>query len=275
MSVYKSDKAAFLDRSLHSVWTQQTLKPNQIVLVEDGWLPDELQAVICEWKERLGDQLVLCFNENNLGLTKSLNKGLQLIHSDYVARMDSDDMSVSTRFEKQVSFLNTHPDIDIIGGASQEFDEDHECLYVRHYPLTHEEVKKYILKANPLAHSSVTMRTRIFENGLKYDERFRMTQDLKLWYDAILEGYKIANLPDICVYFRRQGEMFKRRRKTTWDEFKIYVNGIYRMKGLFTTSYRFPIGRLFFRNMPRFWVRRIYSSPIRQTILEKKQKKKK
>ncbi|MBR5919515.1 MAG: glycosyltransferase [Prevotella sp.] len=98
MSVYKSEKGEYLDRSLRSVWDDQTRKPEQIFLVEDGPLTEGLYAVIDKWKERLGDKLVVCQNEQNLGLTKSLNNGIELITSDLIARSYSDDITAQQRF---------------------------------------------------------------------------------------------------------------------------------------------------------------------------------
>ena len=271
LSVYRSEKGSFLDRSLKSVWDVQTLKPNQIVLVEDGPLTDDLYEVIERWKHKMGNSMIICTNEQNLGLTKSLDIGLGVISSELIARADSDDISAPQRFELQEKFLREHPEIDIVGGSMQEFDEEHECLNVRHYPQTHEEACKYIVKACPLAHPAVMMRKRIFDEGLKYDERYRMSQDIKLWYDAVLAGYKIANLQDICLYFRQQGDVFRRRsRVKAWNEFKIYMNGIYRMHGLFTFAYRYPIARYIFRNLPSFMVKKIYGSSMRKKVLEGK-----
>ena len=270
MSVYQSERGAFLDRSLQSVWDDQTRKPEQIVLVEDGPLTEELYAVIGKWKERVGEVLTLCVNKENLGLTKSLNKGLEAATGDLIARSDSDDISAPQRFEIQERFFLEHPDVDIIGGSMQEFDDENDCLNVRHYPLTHEEACRYIVKACPLAHPSVMMRRRIFEGGLRYDERYRMSQDIKLWFDAILAGYRLSNVPDICLYFRQQGDVFRRRsRVKAWNEFKIYMNGIYRMHGLFTLTYRYPIARYVFRNLPPSLVKRIYGSGMRKKVLEK------
>lgn len=271
MSVYKSEKAPFLERALKSVWDDQTLKPAQIVLVEDGELGQDLYEVIGQYKKVLGKRLCICKNTTNLGLTKSLNIGLRHVTSELVARMDSDDVSDAKRFERQVAFLEAHPDIDIVGGSLQEFDEEHECLNVRHYPLTPDEAVKYIPKASPLAHPSVMMRTRMFENGLKYDERYRTSQDIQLWFDAIMAGYKIANIPKVILYFRREGDVFKRRSKAkAKNELKIYMHGIYRMKGLFTLDYRYPIARYIFRNLPTWMVKKIYGSNLRNRVLQKK-----
>ena len=106
MSVYKNEKAEYLNEALESIWTNQTRKPQQIVLVEDGPLPQELRDVINRWKDNLGDTFQTIQNKQNLGLTKSLNEGLQIINTDLVARMDTDDVSMPERFAMQERYLN-------------------------------------------------------------------------------------------------------------------------------------------------------------------------
>lgn len=271
MAVYKSEKTEYLDMALQSVWTDQTCKPDQIVLVEDGELTDELSGVIRKWKELLGDILTIIKNTSNIGLTKSLNRGIQAVRSELIARMDSDDRSHPMRFERQKKFFESHPDIDIIGGTLQEVDENGNTLNIRHYPLTHEDVLNTMYKVSPLAHPTVMMRKKIFDNGLKYDERFRTSQDIALWYDAVCHGYKIANLPEITIYFRRAGNVYKRRSKAkAWNEFRIYLYGIYRLYGLFSTKYVYPISRFCFRLMPIFIVKWGYQSRLRHRIAEGK-----
>ena len=273
MSVYKSEKGEYLDRSLQSVWDDQTRKPEQIVLIEDGAIPEELELIIDSFQSRVNAsgvaKMVVVKLPVNGGLTKALNAGIKHVTGDLIARMDSDDISAPQRFELQEKFLRENPEIYILGGSMQEFDDEHECLNVRHYPLTHEDACKYIVKACPLAHPAVMMRRRIFDEGLHYDERYRMSQDIKLWYDAILAGYRMANLQEIVLFFRQQGDVFRRRsRVKAWNEFKIYMNGIYRMHGLFTLAYRYPIARYVFRNLPPSLVKRIYESGMRKKVLE-------
>ena len=269
MSVYHSEKAEYLNRSLQSVWDDQSLKPNQIVLIEDGPLGEELHKVIDKWKERLQDVFCIVKNEKNIGLTKSLNKGIQYITSELIARADSDDISMPTRFALQEKFLAEHPDVDILGGAMQEFNEDNDCLNVRRYPSTHEQARKYIMKASPLAHPSVMMRKKIFDEGLRYNEEYRTSQDVALWFDALNAGYHIANLDDIILLFRQNSSVFKRRgRAKAWNEFKIYIKGIYRKKGLFTFYYVYPLSRLLFRLMPARLIEFIYKSNMRNKMLQ-------
>lgn len=274
MSVYKSEKPEYLDEAIASVWTAQTVKPAQIVLVEDGQLTDGLYEVLDRWKRELGDTLLILKNKQNLGLTKSLNKGLLHITSDLVARMDSDDVSLPRRFEMQERYLEEHPDIAVVGGAMQEFNSKCDNINVRHYPQTHSDVLRSIYKACPLAHPTVMMRMSMFrEGGLHYDERFRTSQDIALWYDAVCAGYKIGNLNEVTFRFRLADDMFKRRsRAKAWNEFRIYMNGVRRVYGLFSPKYAYPISRLMFRLMPIKIVKLVYGSGLRKKIVEGKKK---
>ena len=275
MSVYRSEKPEYLDEALASVWTEQTLKPQQIVLVEDGKLNDGLYAVVENWEKELGDALVVHANENNIGLTKSLNIGLGYVTSDLVARMDSDDISMPRRFELQEKYLETHPDVSVVGGSMQEFNSQNANVNVRHYPLTHADVLRSIYKASPLAHPTVMIRMSMFrEGGLRYDERFRTSQDIALWFDAICAGYRIGNIDDITFRFRLADDMFKRRsRAKAWNEFRIYMSGVRRLYGILSPKYIYPISRLIFRLMPVSMVKMIYGSNLRKKVVEGKAKK--
>lgn len=269
MSVYQSEEADYFDAAVRSVWTNQSVKPMEIVLIEDGPLPAKLRQVVEHWKRLLDHRLVVLKNDLNLGLTKSLNKGLDVVRGELIARMDSDDVSEPDRFERQVKFLMEHPEIDIVGGSLREFNEDSANLRVRNYPLTHEEAVRYICKASPLAHPTVMMRRRMFDDGLRYNEKYRMSQDVALWFDAIMKGYHIANVPEVTINFRSQGDVFRRRsRAKAWNEFVIYMKGIYRMNGLLTLKYRFPMARLCFRLMPPAIVKFVYGSQLRSKFLD-------
>lgn len=112
------------------------------------------------------------------------------------------------------------------------------------------------------------MRRKIFDSGLTYDERYRTSQDLALWYDVLAKGYKISNVSDITIYFRLAGDVFKRRSKQkAINEFKIYMKGIYKLHGLFTVSYVYPISRLAFRLMPKSIIKKVYNSKLRGFVL--------
>ena len=267
MSVYESEKDSNLDRALQSIWDDQTLRPTEIILVQDGPLPQDTLKVISHWKKKLGEVLHILKNEVNLGLTISLNKALKVAKCDLIARMDSDDISLPDRFRKQEHHMSNHPETSILGGSIQEFDDHNDCIYIRHYPLSNEAVISTIHKASPLAHPAVIFRRSFFTDGHCYNEKYRKSQDLELWFEAVSNGYKINNLEDPIVKFRRTPDMFRRRgSKSARMEFEIYMKGIYHMNGIFTFKYIYPLSRFIFRLLPHTLIKKIYESGFRNKI---------
>jgi glycosyltransferase involved in cell wall biosynthesis len=262
MSVHANENPCWLDLSLKSVWEDQTLKPDEIILVEDGPLPGSLLDVIDKWKETLEDKLILIINEENIGLTKSLNRGIKHIKSEYIARADSDDVSFPDRFEKQVAFLEAHPEIAVLGGTIEMINEFEQTVNTRYYPVTQKEVENSIYISSPVAHPAVMIRRAVFENGLKYDERYKRNQDIALWFDILAKGYKISNLTDIILKYRFLPNVYKRRRESIFNEFKIYIRGIYKMNGFFSVKYIYPVMRFIFRLLPVSFINKIYNSKI-------------
>ena len=271
MSIYKSEEARYFDECFKSIWTDQTLKPKQIVIVQDGNLPSCLLEILNKWRDIIGDVMTLHVNPQNIGLTKSLNIGIKYVKEKYIARMDSDDVCMPDRFAKQFSYLESHPEVYALGSSAMEIDECGNKLFLRHYPKGDKAVRLCICKASPLQHSAVMMRTEPFKKGIiAYDERFRLTQDLALWFDMLCAGLKIDNLDDTLLLFRLTKTSFSRRNKVkAKNEFKIYMNGIRRLYG-FTWRYIYPIARYLYRMMPTKLVKVIFLSGVRKRLLKQK-----
>ena len=267
MSIYVKDVPSHFDMAMRSIWDEQTLKPNEIVLVEDGVLTDELYAGITKWHEKLGDVLKIVKLKRNLGLAAALNEGIKHCSHDLIARMDADDISDPYRFEKQIEYLQSHKDVHVLGGAIQEFsDQENKILATRSYPCNTTEAKKYMAKASPLAHPSVIYRKELFTNGLFYSDQLKTSQDIDLWYRVINAGYNIASIRDVVYYFRVSGNFFKRRsREKAYDEFGIYWNGILSIHG-FSWRLVFPVLRLTTRLMPIFLIKLFYSKHFRELL---------
>lgn len=269
MAVCQQDRSDYLDRALNSVWYEQTYRPEKIILIEDGPLCESLQSVISQWKAKVGDVIYLCRTQKHQGLTKCLNIGLRQVNTPLVARMDSDDISSPFRFERQVRYLQLHPDIDVVGGAIQEFDNRCECLTIRHYPLTHEKAVRYLLRASPVSHPAVMMRMRIFHGGLSYDERFATSQDIALWFAVVSRGFRFGNLDEVVLSYRREDTFYRRRSKAkARNECLIYLRGIYHLKGIFSFAYLYPLARYCFRLLPLCLIKRIYNSGLRDYVLK-------
>lgn len=270
ISVYKSEKAEYLERALTSVWEDQTLKPEKIVLIQDGPVGSELACIVNQWEKKLGEKLEVIRNEQNIGLTKSLIKGISVIKTDYIARMDSDDISLPERFTRQAEFLDSHPEISIVGSDIIEFSDTAGELGIRKYPRNTDDAIKTIYKANPLAHPAVMMRKSMFDAGVNYNADYRTTQDLALWFDVLSAGYKIHNIDTPLLKFRRDDAIYHRRSnmKDSWLELKIHERGIYKLYGLSPIKSLFPIARFTIRLLPGSILKYIYNGNVRKKIVE-------
>lgn len=252
MSVYRNENPTFFDRALESIWSDQTRKPDEIILVEDGPLTCELNTVIQKWQHVLLDKLVILKNEVNEGLTKSLNKGIRVAKGDYLARMDTDDISLPERFELQYLYMESNPEVVVLGGGMQEIDEDGKWGAERKYPETQDRIIKYISKANPLAHPTTFIRRSIFEEGYRYNENYRKNQDLKLWFDLLKSQKILHNLSDNILLFRRTKDTYAKRSSVVSlnSELSIYMTGIRDLYGPLTWRYIYPLMRYVIKRMP-------------------------
>lgn len=133
------------------------------------------------------------------------------------------------------------------------------------------DIVKYICKASPCAHPATMMRRAVFDKDIRYNENYRTCQDVALWYDVLCAGYKINNLNEVVLKFRLTDDMFKRRgRRYAKNEFKIYFNGIYKLYGVFSWRYIYPLSRYLFRLMPVRVIRWFYNNNLRLMVLQKK-----
>ena len=206
MSVYKAERPEFLRTALESLATQ-TRRADEVVLVEDGPLPDSLHEIISAFRDLLNIQSVRL--PVNVGLACALNAGLKHCTHELVARMDSDDISRPQRFEKQVAFMMAHPEIAASSAALDEFDENGTVFSSRVLPLTHDELVAFARRRSPLSHAVAIFRKSIVLAVGGYPA-FKRSQDVALWSLLIVRGYRLANLPD-TLFKVRAGAAFMTR----------------------------------------------------------------
>lgn len=267
MSTYCKEKPEYLDEAMRSIWTDQVRKPDEIILVEDGPLTDELYDVIHNWKNLIGDAFVIVEKSANQGLALALNDGIAVAKGDLIARMDSDDISLPNRFRLQEEYMNNHEDVDILGGAIQEFNDEGTLNNVRIYPATMDEVLKTMYRVAPVAHPTAMFRKSFFDSGFRYSSKYHICEDVTMWYDAAKEKRIINNLPEVILHFRRNDSMMNRRsREKAWSEFLAYNDGIKKVYGLFSYKYIFSLLRMIFRLLPSGAIRAIYNSKFRKAI---------
>ena len=178
VSIYHKEKAKYFNRAMHSIWEEQTTKPDEIILVEDGVLTDELYEAIDMWKKKLEDSLTIISIKENKGLGVALNIGLDNCSYEIVARMDTDDIADSSRFEKQVAFLRENPNIDMVGSWVSEFETDEKSIIsYRKSPESHKEIINFAKRPGLIPatkkkklHKRCLQVLEYLDEGLEYKE---------------------------------------------------------------------------------------------------------
>lgn len=210
MAVYYKENPIYLDRALQSVWDDQTIKPSEIVLVEDGYLNNELYDVLDKWQMKLGKIFKIVKLKENLGLGSALNIGLQYCNNELVARMDSDDISDPYRFEKQLEVFKTKT-IDVCGTWVSEFiDDENQIISIRTVPETHEQILKFAKKRCPVNHPSVMFKKSSILKAGGYKKIF--PEDYHLWVRMLVNGSIFYNIQEPLVKMRIGAGLFSRRR---------------------------------------------------------------
>lgn len=213
MSVYKNDILDYVKLSVESI-LNQTYKEIDLFIQYDGPIRIEIDQYLSSIDD---SRLKINRRDENKGLAQSLNDLLDIVIPlgyQYIARMDADDISKVDRLEKQYKYLVNHSNIDCVGGAINEIDENGQDRgKVTKYPCSPEGTKAFFCKRNPVAHPTVLMRRSLFEKaGGRYPMDYIRNEDTMLWYKAYLGGAKIANLPDVVLDFRMTDAMFTQRR---------------------------------------------------------------
>jgi glycosyltransferase involved in cell wall biosynthesis len=211
MSVYANDSYEYLMESLQSI-INQSLPPDEIVLVLDGPLSPKLESVIRKFEDYQPSLVKVIRLEKNKGLSNALAIGLAHTSYDIVARMDADDVCKPMRFKKQVEFLKANPDIDILGSWIDEFiDNTDDIVSSRRVPQYHDEIYYYMKTRCAINHPTVMFRKKAVLDAGNYDKRMRLRQDYDLWIRLLAKGYKFANLQESLLFFRTSPAFYKRR----------------------------------------------------------------
>lgn len=209
MSLYAKERPKFLHEAFESVFNQ-TLRADEVVLVLDGPITDDLQSVVTDFARRYNEMKVVPLPSNH-GLGNALNIGLKHCSHELVARMDTDDICVPDRFEKQVRYMEMHPDIAVLSSAIAEFTDDwHKPVRVKRMPLTHDELYEMAKFRNPMNHMAVMMRRDEILRIGSY-RHVPYIEDYELWVRALINGLKISNFNEVLVYARIGNGMEKRR----------------------------------------------------------------
>lgn len=209
LSLYHKENPDHLRQALTSVF-EQTSMPTEVVLVEDGPLTKGLDTVVAEFVT-LHPEIKLIRLAKNVGLGNALNLGLEHCTYDLVARMDTDDICKSNRFERQLEMFEKRPELDVVSGAIDEFEGtiDH-IISVRKIPELHHQIMCYGRHRNPINHPVVMFRKTAINRAGGYMD-FPFFEDYYLWVRMLLNGAVFYNIQDSLLFFRTTKEMFRRR----------------------------------------------------------------
>ena len=206
---------------------QQTVKPDEIVIVKDGPLTDELDKVLYEYQTNYPDLFRIVTSEKNLGLGQALNLGLKNCSNDLVARMDTDDISLPDRCEKQLEMFKQDSELDIVGTWIDEFyDNPNEIISSRIVPKTHDEIYEFSKRRSAFNHPTVMYRkSKVIKCGGYSD--LRRNQDVDLFGRMLFAGCKAANIDESLLLFRSNENLLRRRK--SWENTKSYITTIGRL----------------------------------------------
>jgi len=200
MSVFNEGKniATAIDSIL-----SQSYRHWDLIIVDDGSTDDTVKVIQSYTDQHNNVQLLS--NRTNLGLAHSLNKAIKNSDSEYIARMDADDIAFPNRLEAQISYLESHPEIDVLGTGAKVVSGSSSANVLK--PEHHDEIVASIEKINPFFHSSVTMRRGFIESVGGYDAQCLRAQDYDLWLRGV-DNAKYHNLPEVLMIYTSRNQSF-------------------------------------------------------------------
>lgn len=193
MSVYNGER--YLRQAVESILAQ-TFADFEFIIIDDC-SNDLSGSIINSYSD---PRIVSVRNEINLGLTGSLNAGLEIVRGEYIARMDCDDVSLPERLGKQVSFMDSHPEVGVCGAWAKDIDEAGRVIADRPTRIG-ELADYYYWIPSPVIHPSAMIRAALLKR-LRYDHNLRYAQDYDLWLRIVKTGYKLASMPEHLLQYR-------------------------------------------------------------------------
>lgn len=209
MSVYAKEKPEFLKESINSM-LNQTVQPDEIVLVKDGELTEPLEKVIRFFAEKESTIKVVSLPQN-VGLGQALNAGLEFCSHELVARMDTDDIAAADRCEKLLRQFIENEKLGIVGSAVAEFSHHADRIdSYRRMPTTHDEIVAFAKRRNPFNHPTVMFKQSIVRKAGGY-QHCPFFEDYDLWVRMIMIGTECLNIDEPLVLMRTSAGLYQRR----------------------------------------------------------------
>ena len=220
MSLHLKEKPEYLKASIESI-LNQTIKPDEIVIVKDGPLTQELDDMVCGYEKNYPKLFHIVISDVNIGLGKALNLGLNACRNELVARMDTDDIAKPERCEKQLDMFEENSQLDLLGSSVDEFySTPDEIVSRRVVPTNHKEIYEFAKRRSAFNHPTVMYKkSKVLSVGGYGD--LRRNQDVDLFGRMLFSGCIAGNIEESLLYFRANDALAKRRR--SWENTKSYI----------------------------------------------------
>jgi glycosyltransferase involved in cell wall biosynthesis len=209
MSVYHKDNHLLFLKAVDSIFNN-TLKPNQIIIIIDGPLSIFLKKIIINLRKKYPKKIQWIRLRTNLGLARALNHGLKYIKYTWVVRADADDFNLPERFEVLSKIVNKKPNLDLLGSSILEVDTNGKILGYKHNPTSKKEIKQTIKFRSPFNHMSVAYKLKSVLSVGGYPDIF-LKEDYGLWCKFVSKKMRFINTRTILVHATAGDEMVKRR----------------------------------------------------------------
>lgn len=222
MTVYYKEKPEWLKESLECLF-KQTVKPSEVVLVEDGPLNNGLYEIIENIKNDHKELKIVSLPEN-VGSGPASKIGVENCTYEYIARLDSDDISVPERMEKELKMFLEHPELSLVGSNVIEFEGTIDnCISKVILPEKHEQIFEYSKKRMPLRHSGIMFKKDAVLKAGNY-RKYHLFEDYDICNRMLRTGSKMYNIQEFLTYMRVNEDYYKRRGGVK------YLKSIYRFK---------------------------------------------
>lgn len=262
MSLYYKEKPEFLKQAIRSM-IDQTIKPDEIVIVYDGKLTPELYQTMDEFINKFPGLFTIIENKKNMGLGLSLNRGLEVCRNEFIARMDTDDISLLDRCEKQLNLFKKNSNLDICSGYIDEFiGEPGNIVSTRCVPKNNEEIYEYIKKRCPINHVAAMFKKKSVINAGGYLDCF-WNEDYYLWIRMYEKKAIFANIDNPLVLVRIGKEMYQRRGGKKYFKSEIFLQN-YMLKKKIINYHTYILNII-----KRFIVQILLPSKIRGIVFRK------
>lgn len=229
MSLYNKETPIYLELALKSVF-EQTLPPEQVVLVLDGPINAELMDIVKKY-QKLYSTLDVYPQEKNQGLSRALNLGLDKCRNEIVFRMDTDDICYPNRFERVLKEYDDFPELEVVGSFATMIDECGEAIQQMSVPLKQEDIYRKVWTC-PFIHPTVSFkRSSLLRVGSYNPNSGPRQDDYELWFRCVESGLKCKNIGEPLLYYRFFKDSINRNNlKVGWWRAKVGLNGSWRCK---------------------------------------------